>query len=804
MADERRTGLYLEIFLVSFAVLLLEISLTRIFSFKVSSYYTFLVLGFAMLGIGSGAVFVALWPRLRSVGVERTLPWITLLGAVSIGLGYFVVAGIELSTYESPGSVGQVLRLGLICLVLFTNFVCAGLAIALIFTSRHDVISRLYGADLAGAGAACAVVIPMMWLLTPPGCIMMAGAAFAAAGVRLAWRGQRPMAAVAAAVMLTLAGAGVFADSLPDPVVDSLKSMGTKGMKRWGFETVFSRWHPVFRVDVMRSPVNRNFLWMMHDGQWGSSLWDFDGSEERLAEIFEASNREFPFSVANEQPRVLVIGAAGGHELLAALHFGAESVTGIELNPVTVSLLREQFADFTGHLAEHPKLTLIAAEGRSFLGRDRSKYDIIYFVAPDSYAAMNAAQTSGFVMAESYLYTREMILEAMAHLRPGGILCMQFGEQNYRQKPHRTSRYLATARSAFVELGIEDFSRHVLLATTVEFFSHLATIVLQAAPFSDEQIEAFHAVAHKVPDTQLQHVPGRAAFAHLPIRVIRTPAQQLDAMLDGYAYEIHPVTDDAPFFWHFTRFRDVLFRSNPRGSNSIGWEEGRGEAALLVMLAVSTVFALVFLMLPFVMVRERWARMEYKRASVVYFACLGLGFMFFEICLIQKLTLFLGYPTYTLTVTLFSLLLFSGLGSLASELYIDRRNQALGLLAASLLVLTLFFQFGLDLLVAALMSWSFAARVVVAVAIVAPLGLCLGAFMPLGLGTVARLGALRSESIAWCWAVNGVFSVIASTLAAILSMSYGFRWLLLAALLFYAVAVLALRAIPLRPTITSG
>ena len=196
--------------------------------------------------------------------------------------------------------------------------------------------------------------------------------------------------------------------------------------------------------------------------------------------------------------------------------------------------------------------------------------------------------------------------------------------------------------------------------------------------------------------------------------------------------------------------------------------------------------------------------MEYKRASVVYFACLGLGFMFFEICLIQKLTLFLGYPTYTLTVTLFSLLLFSGLGSLASELYIDRRNQALGLLAASLLVLTLFFQFGLDLLVAALMGWSFAARVVVAVAIVAPLGLCLGAFMPLGLGTVARLGALRSESIAWCWAVNGVFSVIASTLAAILSMSYGFRWLLLAALLFYAVAVLALRAIPLRPTITSG
>jgi len=799
---ERRTGLYLEIFLVSFAVLLLEISLTRIFSFKISSYYTYLVLGFAMLGIGAGSVFVALWPRLRGAGVERALPWITLLGAVSIGLGYFLIAGIELSTYEPPSNIGQVLRLAFICLVLFTNFLCAGLAIALIFTSRHDVISRLYGADLAGAGVACAVVIPMMWLLTPPGCVMLAGAVFAAAGVRLAWAGQRPMAAVASAVMLTLAGAGVFADSLPDPIVDSAKTMGAKEMKRWGFEIVYSRWHPVFRVDVLRSPLTPKTLALIHDGDWGSVLWEFDGSEARLAEIFEASNREFPFAVANQQPRVLVIGAAGGNELMAALHFGAESVIGVELNPVTVSLLRDQFSDYTGHLPEHPKVTLINAEGRSFLGRDRSEYDIIHFVAPDSYATMNAAQASGFVLVESYLYTREMVLEAMDHLRPGGILCMQFGEVSYEKKPNRTSRYLATARSAFAELGIEDFERHVLLATTVDFPIQLSTIVLQARPFRDEQIEAFLAVAQRVPGTRVRHVPGRVGRNHLPNRVIRTRASQLDAVFDAYAYEIHPIADDAPFFWHFTRFRDVLFRSNPGLRNPIGPEDGRGETALLVMLAVSAVFAVVFLVLPFVMVRQRWAQMEYKRASVVYFACLGLGFMFFEICLIQKLTLFLGYPTYTLTVTLFSLLLFSGLGSLASGFYLDRRNQALGWLAAGLLVLTLFFQFGLDPLVAALMSWTFSARVLVTVAIVAPLGLCLGAFMPLGLGTVARLGALRSESIAWGWAVNGVFSVIASMLATILSMTYGFRWLLLAALLIYAVAVLALRAIPLRPVVT--
>src|SRR6185369_9364922 len=164
--------------------------------------------------------------------------------------------------------------------------------------------------------------------------------------------------------------------------------------------------------------------------------------------------------------RVLVIGAAGGHELLTALYFGAAHVTGVELNPATVELLTDRFAEFTGHLADNPRVTLVNAEGRSYLKRTGGEYDLIWLVAPDTYAAMNAASSAAYVLSEGYLYTVEMIDEALAHLSADGVLCAQFGEIAYDQKPNRTTRYLATAREALRRSGVSDIAAHVTVVTT--------------------------------------------------------------------------------------------------------------------------------------------------------------------------------------------------------------------------------------------------------------------------------------------------------------------------------------------------
>jgi MFS family permease len=190
-------------------------------------------------------------------------------------------------------------------------------------------------------------------------------------------------------------------------------------------------------------------------------------------------------------------------------------------------------------------------------------------------------------------------------------------------------------------------------------------------------------------------------------------------------------------------------------------------------------------------VRKQWTALPAKGISAVYFACLGLGFMFFEITMIQRLTRFLGYPTYSLTVTLASILVFTGLGALWSGRLADRGPRVVWSLVGVLAVLTVFYQLFLDNITDGLLDQSLAVRVIVSLLVLAPLGLCLGMFMPLGLRAVSALTPLAEEYVAWAWAVNGFFSVIGSVLTTILSMTFGFRAVQLSALGLYAIAAIA-------------
>jgi glucan phosphoethanolaminetransferase (alkaline phosphatase superfamily) len=274
-------------------------------------------------------------------------------------------------------------------------------------------------------------------------------------------------------------------------------------------------------------------------------------------------------------------------------------------------------------------------------------------------------------------------------------------------------------------------------------------------------------------------------------QLLSLDAKHADAVAAGYGRQIGPVSDDKPFFWHFSRFDDVLANIfHPIKASDP--EISIGERVLLLLLFFSALYAAVFLLLPFVAVRNRWRALPAKGVSAVYFAALGLGFMFFEITMIQRLVLFLGYPTYSLTVTLAAILISTGIGALLSDRIANRSRLALPALLGVLAGLTLFYQFALGGLTDGMLSLALGARVAVAFVVLFPLGLCLGMFMPLGLGVVRRLTDHGAEYVAWSWAVNGFFSVIGAVLTTILSMQFGFRTVQFLAFGVYAVAVLAL------------
>jgi spermidine synthase len=124
-----------------------------------------------------------------------------------------------------------------------------------------------------------------------------------------------------------------------------------------------------------------------HDGNAGSNLVEFDGDFASVSYL-EGDVRGTPFTVLAPNPKVLIIGAAGGHEVLASLYHGAREIAAVEPNRVTVELTRGPYADYTGRIAYDPRVTWINGEGRSFIQRSKEKYDLIRFVAPDSYAAI--------------------------------------------------------------------------------------------------------------------------------------------------------------------------------------------------------------------------------------------------------------------------------------------------------------------------------------------------------------------------------------------------------------------------------
>jgi spermidine synthase len=798
MSSPQRTY-RLEIFLVSMAAILLEISYTRIFSYKLFYYFTYLTIGIVLLGLGSGGVLVAVIPRLRRVPTQRLVALCALATSIAIPVGYVLVATTQLNASDIADSVVEAATLVWICSLLFTPFLLVGLILAAVFGARSEDFSHLYFADLVGAALGCAACIPLFGLISPPGCIMLSAAVMATAALHLALGESRRGATVAGAVLLALVPAIVFPRFLPDPVPDRAKTMSPQ--RGAGWKTLFSSWSTVFRIDVVDGMEPESRYLINHDGNMGSNVIRFNG-DFRSLERFNIDVRSVPFSVIKPNPRVLIIGAAGGHEILASLYFGAEHVTAVELNPVTVSLLTDHFADYTGRIAEHERVTLVNAEGRAFVNRNREKFDLIWFVAPDSYAAMNAASSGAFVLSESYLYTQEMITESLAHLADGGVVCLQTGDIDFARKPNRAVRYLATARQAFESIGVGDFPFHVLVSSTPEMFT-LVTILLSRQPFSAQQAERFHANAAVVrpvgKGSTVWHPlvsTGSPVPNHPVAQVVNVPDDGLSAWLESYPYNVTPVTDDIPFFWHFAGFRKAILSPLDTGDVIFDPEDAKGERVLGALLLFAAAYSAVFLLVPLLAVRQTWRQVPYKLQAGIYFAALGLGFMFFEICMIQKLTLFLGYPTHSLTVTLFAILIFSGIGSLLSSRYAEQRTAALRTLLACLIGLVVVYQIGMTPLVRTFGGASLEVRIALAIAVLAPLGLCLGAFMPIGIATVSRLTPYREEYVAWGWAVNGFFSVMSSVLATMLAMTYGFTVVLYTALAIYVVGIAALSRIP--------
>lgn len=780
---------------MSFAALLMEISYTRVVSFKLFYYYTYLVIGLALLGTGCGGVAMVVSKRLRNAASATIVMWGAIVGAVSVLVGYTIVAVTPIDTlavweYETGATLSNIVRLLVICLSLFGAFLPIGVIIAMLLSRGSDDVGRLYFADLLGAGLACAVVVFLLNWVGPPTAIMIAGVVLAAVGLRLAIGSRSRWTPLAVGVVALLGVAALFPSLLPEVRTDTTKTVDEADID-------YSAWSALFRVDA--EPIyDFDQIHLHHDGLIGSAIHKFDGDLTTLSR-FDSDPRSLPFAALGNSPEeVLIIGAAGGNEILASMYFGSRHTDAVELNPVTYGLVTDRYAEFGGNIADDERVDYIWGEGRSYLARSGVEYNLIWFPAPDSYSA-NASSVGAFVLSESYLYTQEALEESLEHLAPGGMIAWHYGEFDFLEAPNRTARYVATAREALASLGAEDPSAHIVVATAPAYLggSSLSTVLIKESPFTDDEIDSIEDGLEAIDGGVVRYAPGRAVEANPIGDMLDTPEQDLDGWFDARASDVTPIDDDGPFFWHFQRFGDVI-RDFTEPIDRGNQENAVGERVLLLLLGIAVVLASVFLLLPFFAIRDTWRALPRKPSSAAYFTCLGLGFIFFEIVLIQRLTLYLGYPTYSLTVTLASILVFAGIGAYLSGKVVPVRERVVPLLSVAVVTLTLFFQYVLGEITSSTMDWPIAWRFLLVFAMLAPLGMCLGMFMPIGIGAVSRLTPHSNEYVAWGWAVNGFASVIGAVLSTILAMMFGFRVVLFFSLGAYCIALAVLYSL-LRP-----
>jgi hypothetical protein len=910
--------IYLGLFLIAGSILSLEIALTRVFAIMMWHHLAYMVISVAMLGFGAaGSLLVVSGKRLGGSWPAGALAWL------SAGYGVGVFAALVLATQLTVDTVGiwqdksNLARLGSLYVIVFVPFLLGGGTIGLALSRLAAHVNRLYGADLLGSAAGGAASV---WLLSRFGSsatVVIAGALGTLAALCFAFAAGRrtrlallPVAALGGFAAIAISG-GSETLGVPPLRCDVPYAPG-KELRLYEASKDHVR-IPSATAEVGVGPDIDMFPGIGGDfgrldrGAVRSRLVGQDGTAPTVLFKGAADLSAFPFlddtqaaaayvalrGRGGSAPRVLVIGVGGGIDVMVALHFGAASVTGVEINRAMIEAVTERFDAYLGGLfrpGAHPlsdRIELVHGEGRSYVRRRGARYDVIQLSGVDSFTALN---TGAYTLSESYLYTTEAIRDLYEHVAEDGYLSFSRFIMKYPRKPRETLRLANIVLTALEEMGVEEpasrivvfrgfnwastlvkrgrFTRAEIEAlqtfadregfwglvfdplrpgdTSVSLPSHLdgrirlraarvlkeRRVVLPDSPGAQERfVEALHEAfrlklderghaADRVVNRLLETLPEeqRASAGNTIRSVVQSevarvepdlqafaqtrrffgtllagsPAQR-SAFVDGYEYDVTPSTDDAPFFFNYYRYSGLLRGKGDTArartvSDYYHPDYPVGHVILLASLLQITLLAALCILLPLRAVSRSGTKQGRSWRIFLYFAALGMGFMFIEIVLMQKLVLFLGHPIYAITIVLTTLLAFAGLGSLAASALREVSPRALRLLLGVIVVLVVACIGVIDQVLPHLLGQALPIRVSVVAILLAPLGFVLGMPFPLGIRVV---DAQHPPLVPWAWAINAFLSVFSSIFCILLAMVVGFSSVLLLAAAVYAVGLLA-------------
>lgn len=763
-----RRLLFAGIFLVALSGLVLEVSITRIFSAAIWYHFAFVAVSVALVGLGaSGLVVHHRVTKLKGKWAEN----------LTIYSAWGITIFIPITLFVMHVLASQVIYLPLYMVLFSVPFFLIGIIISAAFNAFASVAGRLYAADLIGASAGALLVVLFLVLTGGEGSTLIVGLISAISATLFSRITKNIKKTIGSLMLVAFAISLIFLNyatqifAIPtDPTAQ--KDLPIYLREHPGSKIVKTEWNSFSRIDVVEGGEGGEGLVakVFIDGGAGTNIISWDGSTESRQEL-STWMQYLPFKMMQD-PKVLVIGSGGGRDVVASLVSGSKDVTSVEINPIIYDTVKS-YGDRAGNVYSHQYVRSHVDEGRSFITRSSEKYDIIYVPFVDTWASVSSG---GLSVSENFLYTLEGFQQYYDHLTERGkIITVRWLID--------APRFISTYAKLLEQNGIpqDQLHRHLMMVTSDSYTQDpsVTMVVFSKSPFTDEEI-SFLSQSF----SQYDYKP-----ILVPEQVMREP---YDALLSGditleqfynlFDTKVYPVTDDNPYFLSFEKPLPPVVE---------------------VLLYASIGIVAIFLLVPFAWIRRRRGERGAGggeeeggisinkseigiRTVIPYFAALGVGFILIELALLQKLILLMGNPTMTFALLLFTILISSGGGSLVSSRIAKNNMRNLIFVIGGIAGLGVLYVFSLPSIIYSALAEPIEIKAAISIGVLAPIGFLMGMPLPTGM---RLLKVHRPDFIPWMWAINGAFSVLGAVLAIALGIMYGSSFAMILGVLVYLIAL---------------
>ena len=826
---------YLTVGLIAGAIIAYQIAIMRVFSIGTWAHFGSFVVSIAMLGFGVMSAVMCIGTRI----FQRR--WWVLISAALLAFGPLMVLGNTLAQAIGFNPIAlisdpeQKQKLFYLFLFYFVPFLPGALFLGLVFLRGQTQFNRVYFADLVGSGLCGLAFLGATYLVAPSWIIMIPLTMWLVG--TLIWFGAARQFLLAGLAVLLTAGSIFVTSNYVQIDVNQFKGVSyaqkfpdSKRIYRdygpFGFLEIFASSYFHFAPGLSDNAA-LNLEEMPKNAYLGLYI-DSDGPIGLIKELtknqsayFEYLPMSLPYAL-KKAPEVFVVQLGGGISTKVALQLGAKRVVVAEGNPAMLRALRDAptIRRLTGDPLHDKRVTVIPYDGRLYVRGQRGRFDVIDLSLADS---TGLSHPGGFTIREKYNYSIETLRAYMQALKPGGILSITLW--NKEDPPKSIPKLFATVlKAAAAEHGgkIEDklFITHVYLSTVTVLYkrdgfsaSDLATMKeanddLSFVPLyypgfkvdasaSDQVFEGYRASYIDIPgrkvDKDRAKRPNLSATNLYRIMLHHMIAGRFDLVREKYVFDTRPLTDDRPYFAAYIKVHEIPKFLNQLDSVSDEW----GYLLLWATLIIAGIFAAVLMMVPVIWGwRTIFSRQRGKVGTILYFLCLGVGYIIVEVGLISKFTLALGNPTISASVLITGMLLFSGLGSLYAGRFIERCRTVMPRVFIGIAVLlalgALFYDVALD----AIGTWPYWTRIGACLLLLAPPAFLMGFPFPTAMTMLARLG--KERFFIWAWGINGSFSVVGAVSVPIVAVLFGQSTVILAAAALYLVALPAFFSV-LRP-----